>query len=221
MLTELKPKRFIETGTHIGFTAHWVATNFPDVEVHTVEVDPDFYARGHENLSDLPNVQHYLGDSREMLQELLPKIREGLNVFWLDAHWFPPVPLQEECAIVNQLDSFVCLVDDFACWDPWFGGDTFYSRPCADYSIPGAGGPAYYNDLSYTRAHISGVHFRPCYTPEHKPNPQGIGMYVKGLSYAPPIGLMRHETLGVPWLEARTVGGALYPPHPSAKDWLP
>lgn len=213
VIETIKPDGFVETGSHMGWTAAWVAHNYPDLPVFTVECDQDFYTRGGENLKRYQNVTHVFDDSRSFLWKMLPTLQQGTTLAWLDAHWTPPPPLKEECRIVSLLDRFVCLIDDFQCWNPMLGGDTFYSRPSLDYtkSGPAGGGDAYHNDLSYTASELGDCrHFRPCY--DAKPGNNGVGMFVKGIDYTPPA-TWRSET----WEQFMASRPAdAYPLHPSS-----
>lgn len=214
IIERVKPARFVETGTHMGWTSAWVAHNYPDLPVFTVEVDADFYQRSGENLAPYPNVTRAHDSSVNFLWKLLPTLKQGVTLFFLDAHWNPPVPLQEECSIVSALHRFVCLIDDFNCWNPRFGGDTFYSRFSLDYtkSGPDGGGDAYLNDLSYVMWALYGQddhHYRPNYEP--KPGNNGVGLFFEGVEYEPPA-TWRRET----WEEFLASRDTTYPIHPSA-----
>ncbi|TAK10571.1 MAG: hypothetical protein EPO32_14660 [Anaerolineae bacterium] len=216
-IEQVKPARFVETGTHMGWTSLWVADNYPDLPVYTVETDKDFYERSGENLSGHRNVHRTLGDSRRFLRDLVPTMADGVTLLWLDAHWYPPVPLREECAIVKTLGQYVCLLDDFQCYAPDFNGDTFYSRFSKDYTKTGpeGGGDAYKNDLSYVVSELGDRgHFRPNYTP--KPGNNGVGCWVKGIDWTPPEWAMKAEN----WAEfVRNRPPGAYPMHPSSVVW--
>lgn len=199
-----RPDRFVETGTHMGWTSLWVARNYPSLPIYTVEVDPTFHGRSVENLAPYPQAHVALGHSPDFLRALLPLLGTGLTMFWLDAHWYPPVPLRDECRVVSQLDRYVCLLDDFSCWGPDFNGDTFYRDGPTQ-------GPACYNDLSYVHDVLASECYRPCYEP--RPGYNGAGLFLKGVDYVPPAELMRRETLAE-HLESRKVPACLYPPFP-------
>ena len=181
-----KPDRWVETGTHMGWTSLWVAQNYPWLPIYTVEVDADYYAKAKENLAPYPQAHVVLGSSPDFLWRLLPSLKRGLTLFWLDAHWWPPVPLREECQIIAQLDRYVCLIDDFASWGPDFGGDIFYS------TAPNHG-DAYLNDISYVASALGQRYHRPIYTP--RPGYKGVGLFQNGVDYTPPADLMKEETL--------------------------
>lgn len=209
-----KPDRFVETGSHMGWTCHWVAENYPNLPIYTVEVDVEFYNKARENLEPFSQVSVKHGTSPEFLQSLLPVLKNGLNLFWLDAHWYPPVPLKRECEVVSTLDKYICLIDDFSCWEPDFLGDTFFS-------IYPSSGDAYLNDLSYVTKEMGEVYWRPKW--EQPKGGKGVGMFLKGVDYEPPIDFWEKETLDE-FLEKRRrsiqrrkdePGFVSYPVHPS------
>jgi FkbM family methyltransferase len=220
LIDTVKPDRWVETGTHMGWTSMWVAHNYPDLPIFTVEVDPDFYARSKENLAQYPNVTISHDSSPNFLAKLLPTIKEGMTIFWLDAHWWPPVPLREECRLVASLDRYICLLDDFSCWKPDFSGDTFFT-------IPPSGGDAYLNDISYVCSELGEHYWRPVWTPGQ--GNKGVGLFTKGTDYVPPPEYMRAEDLNG-FIETRgrskidragEPGFVTYPLHPSSGRSVP
>lgn len=206
LITTLKPDRWVETGTHMGWTSMWIAQNFPDLPIYTVEVDETFHAMARDNLAPYPQVALSLGHSPDFLRDLKPITSRGLTVFWLDAHWWPPVPLKDECRIVASHERFVCLIDDFSCWNPDFSGDTFYT-------IAPSSGDAHLNDISYVAAEMGERYWRPNYAPA--PGYKGVGLFTRGTSYVPPWNLMKKEDLDE-FIATRPVGRPdSYPLHPS------
>lgn len=209
LIETLRPARWVETGTHMGWTSAWIAAHYPWLPIYTVEVDPEFFRMASANLEEYPQVSIRHGDSVDVLAKLLPLLRDGLSVFWLDAHWWPPVPLRDECHLVSKLDRYVCLLDDFSCWGPDFSGDTFYT-------IAPNSGDAYLNDVTYVADFLGKRYWRPKWTP--LPSSKGVGLFTKGVSYVPPYDLMELETLDV-HLSKRPVGRAdSYPPYPWKRD---
>ena len=187
LIEEVKPDRWVETGSHMGWTSMWVAKTFPGLPVYTVEIDKGFYDKARDNLEEFGDRVKVVHDSStNFLYKLLPELKQGLSMFWLDAHWWPPVPLREECKIVAGLDKYVCLVDDFSCWKPDFNGDTFFT-------LPPSAGDAYLNDISYVCSELGESYWRPNW-PAGK-GYKGVGMFMKGVEYAPPAEFVKHETL--------------------------
>jgi FkbM family methyltransferase len=187
VIETVKPDRWVETGSHMGWTSMWIAKNYPDLPIYTVELDPEYHIKSRENLAPFPHVTCYQGDSPTFLKNMLPMLQHGTTVFWLDAHWLPPVPLRRECEVVAKLDHYVCLIDDFYCWKPDFPGDLFLSAPGPD------GDPTYHNDISYVASALGEKYWRSAY--EKPQDTKGLGMFIKGVDYQPPPELMKHETL--------------------------
>lgn len=220
----VKPYAFVETGTHLGWTSMWFGRNYSNIQIETVDVDKSFSDKARENLAQFPSARVVHGDSRDFMKEIVGGYLKDLEhespllnrvpLFWLDAHWWPPVPLKEECAEVAKLPRYVCMIDDFSCWEPDFSGDTFYS-------IAPSSGDAYLNDISYVAAELGEVYYRPCWEP--RPGSKGVGIFIKGVDYVPPADLMRRETMD-DFIKLRAVsmerwknepGATVYPLHPS------
>lgn len=178
VMAKLRPDRFVETGTHMAWTTMWMAERYPDLPIYSAEVDDGYWRASLHNAEPFKNVHLYHMDSRAFLRELMPTLREGLNLFWLDAHWWAPVPLRDECRIVESLDRYACLVDDFGCRDPDFGGDSFDGVE---------------NNLIYLADIMGPTCWRPCYEPV-PPYRKGYGLFLRGVNYWPPE-TMREEVL--------------------------
>ena len=215
IVEEVKPTCWVETGSHMGWTSMWMARRFPNLQIYTVEVDPGFYAKSKDNLAQFPNVVVEHDTSPKFLERLLPKISDGKPMFWLDAHWWPPVPLRDECKLVSSLPRYVALLDDFSCWEPDFSGDTFYS-------IAPSRGDAYLNDVSYVCSSLGEQYYRPAWTPG--PGAKGVGLFIKGVDYVPPPHMMKPEDMNG-FIESRgrsvarrkdELGFVSYPLHPSS-----
>lgn len=78
-----KPRRILEIGTAIGYSALLMATRFPEAEIDTLEIDPKRHARALEvmeraGISD--RVHCHLGDAAE----LLPKMQGPYDFLYLD-----------------------------------------------------------------------------------------------------------------------------------------
>jgi hypothetical protein len=170
MIEKIVPAAWVESGSHLGFTSYWLAQNFPELQIHTVEIDPEFYRMSGENLEGFANVHRNLGDSRTFLREVIPTLT-GPVIFWLDAHWYADHPLLGECEIVAATDPArlpcAVFVDDFHT-GPEFPGDT-NSPPMV---VPL--GPDYWV---------------PRY--EYKTGFSGYALWLRGLDYAPPTFMKR------------------------------
>ena len=64
----------VETGTHMGDTTERLALMFPDIEVHTVEIDQTSYYKASARLSSFKNVRCHLGSSDKVLETLIPTL---------------------------------------------------------------------------------------------------------------------------------------------------
>lgn len=103
----------IETGTNVGATTLYFSLLFDNV--HTIEIDPHFYKEALENLKMTPNVKCHLGDSKKILPELLPSLKNNRLLFYLDAHWHNDFPLNKEIRIIAETHKNNCIlvIDDF------------------------------------------------------------------------------------------------------------
>jgi len=108
---------FIETGTLRGGTTFEMAPHFE--EVHTIELSKTLHDEAHKKSKELGfnNVTFHLGDSAEILPQLLPLINQKA-IFFLDGHWSgkntgrgpKDCPLIEELQSINQLHKFASLI---------------------------------------------------------------------------------------------------------------
>ena len=84
----------VETGTNIGDTTEQLAINYPNIEIHTLEINKEFYLGSSNRLSKYTNVHCHLGSSDIVLKELLPTMLNKKILFYLDAHWYDYWPLK-------------------------------------------------------------------------------------------------------------------------------
>jgi hypothetical protein len=113
-----KQEIFVETGTYYGETTRLLA-KFAK-RVLTVELSP-MHHRAAKRITDAPNVEMTLGDSRDFLARVTPTLR-GKVCFFLDAHptnaaTTPEgeidIPIMEELRIVNaNPDTSLIVIDD-------------------------------------------------------------------------------------------------------------
>ena len=109
---------FVETGTFRGGTALWAARHFP--HVITIEGSESIHRDVQSTLGALENVESLLGDSRQVLPDVLRRLN-GEAIFWLDSHWCgvdsfgadDQCPLLDEVAALQHFAhaSYV-LIDD-------------------------------------------------------------------------------------------------------------
>jgi hypothetical protein len=137
------PRICVETGTYRGESTARFAAYFD--RVNTIELSEQWYAYSREKLAGLSNVTCHLGDSVDVLRELLPSIAEPA-VFFLDAHYSggstamgtEEVPLLRELGLVcgrNQKD--IVIIDDArligGSGQCGYEGDSIYPRMAYDW----------------------------------------------------------------------------------------
>lgn len=105
--------RFIETGTNLGETARFLAKC--GKQVLTIEINPEFFATSQSKLKQFDNVEIFLGDSVEVLDQQISNKEQDKNLFfYLDAHWYDYIPLHKEIDLVfSRAPNSVVFVDDF------------------------------------------------------------------------------------------------------------
>lgn len=101
----------IETGIGSGDTTKRFAELFD--WVHTIDCDEDTVRNAGKRFADTPHVRCYLGDSREVMDAVLPNL-QGLVFLYLDAHG-PTEPLGEEINVIatHLKDRAIIVIDDF------------------------------------------------------------------------------------------------------------
>lgn len=118
----------IETGTYKGVTTKWFAENFKNVI--TVEVAEKYYKEAVVNLRQHTNVTPILGDSVEVLRQLLignyPLVNTDKFALFLDAHWYKNPLLGELKVIADAKRKPVIIIHDFYNPNhPEYGYDTY------------------------------------------------------------------------------------------------
>src|SRR5919204_2716903 len=117
--TVLPLQVFVETGTYEGASVRAVLPQFE--ELHTIELSAQLYARAADVFASEPKVHVHHGRSRDVLRELVPKLRRRPVLYWLDAHWCDDrgVGVEEQCPLLEELEAIasisnrsVVLVDD-------------------------------------------------------------------------------------------------------------
>lgn len=74
----------VETGTYHGDMVYAMRKEFK--ELHSVELGGDLYERAKIRFAGYPHIHLYNGDSGEILQDILCKLKQPC-LFWLDAHY--------------------------------------------------------------------------------------------------------------------------------------
>jgi len=106
--------RIVETGSYLGASTAWFAGL--GLPVATVEITPLFAHFCELRVRHSPNVRVVLGDSVSFLNALARQPeRHDATLFYLDAHWWKPLPLGEELRTVfTSFPNSVVVIDDFA-----------------------------------------------------------------------------------------------------------
>lgn len=119
-------KYFVETGTYKGDTTLMAAQHYS--KVYTTEIVEELYKSSMKRAEEenVNNIQFMLGDSVELLKEIVPEVIEGA-IFFIDAHisghdsgWNQKqrVPLMEELNVIlsHKLGPSVFIFDDLRFW---------------------------------------------------------------------------------------------------------
>ena len=101
----------IETGTFFGDTTLYLAEMYPDLPVHSCEINSSFYEISKQRLANNSNVTLHNESSEKDLKKLNKKF--NLPFIYLDAHWYNPVnfPLAKELKSIKR--AIVCVGDFF------------------------------------------------------------------------------------------------------------
>ena len=128
-------QNFVETGTGIAEVVRSVYDINPELNVHTIEIIEPIYRKNKISLSYMENVNWHLGQSSEVLPQILPGLT-GNTLFWMDAH-FPGadfgmatygdepdlskrLPLQNELEIIvknRDVSNDVFVIDDLRIYE--------------------------------------------------------------------------------------------------------
>lgn len=111
---------FVETGTYEGDTTAQAARVFD--EVHSIELSKQLYETCKKRFENAKNIFLYNGDSSKVFPHLLPNLKHGRVLFWLDGHWSTGItargdqdtPIMQELESIrkNNLQNSVILIDD-------------------------------------------------------------------------------------------------------------
>ena len=128
--------QFVETGTNVGSSLVYLATNFPKLPCFSCEPDNESCNFAKEKAAKLPNARICQEASPRFLHWLLEQdagFCERETLFWLDSHghgfrW----PLQEEVEfITSRFENASLFIDDFQVpGQPQFQFDEYDGQIC-------------------------------------------------------------------------------------------
>jgi hypothetical protein len=127
LLEALDVDVFVETGTHVGRTCFLIAAQ-TNLAIFSSEVNKQYFRVARWVVKCFGSRVHLSNaDSAQFLQNLLTPARFTRPLFYLDAHWYSTLPLLDELrTIMNSVDSFVIVIDDFRVpGDKMFGFDRY------------------------------------------------------------------------------------------------
>lgn len=134
---EFNISTFVETGTYEGSgTKYAYDSGFH--QIHTIEIDPDYYLAANYRFKDFANIFLHLGSSHLVISNLInsPFLKEENVLFWLDAH-FPladkgqvsyrhtidpvvrmPIISELQAIVSNRNNGYrdVIIIDDLRCF---------------------------------------------------------------------------------------------------------
>lgn len=161
-------KTVIETGTYCGVTAAWLADNFEFVK--TVEISEQYHGIAKKTLEGKNNVTAYLGDSVQILNEILPDKQLEPMMFFLDAHWYDHCPLLKEllAIAVAKIKPVIAIHDFKNPANKELGYDTYKGQ---DFDFPfiaerikniyGSDGYSYYYNIRAKGAKVGIIYIFP------------------------------------------------------------
>ena len=152
---------FVETGTGAAEVVRSISNIKSDLNIHTIEIIEEIFNKNKISHSYLTNVNWHLGQSSEVMPEILPQL-EGNTLFWLDAH-FPGadfglasygdeedldkrLPLRSELEIIvegRDVSNDVFVIDDLRVYED----GPFETGNWAERNLYGGDGIAFIEDL--------------------------------------------------------------------------
>lgn len=104
-------KYFFETGSWKGYSSDIASKYFE--KVFTCEVDKSLFEEAVKNNSNNSNVSLFLGNSPVVLRSIVTNQHQD-SIFFLDAHWYGYLPLNDELEIIRQTGiKPVIVIHDF------------------------------------------------------------------------------------------------------------
>ena len=158
---------FVETGTGKAEVVQSISKIKSNLNIHTIEIMEEIYNENKISHSYLTNVNWHLGQSSEVMPEILPQL-EGNTLFWLDAH-FPGadfglvsygdeqdfdkrLPLRSELELIvkgRNVSDDIFVIDDLRIYED----GPFESGNWADRKLYGG------NDITFIEDLFDDTHF--------------------------------------------------------------
>ena len=120
IIRNIEFQNFVETGTFQGGSCFWAAGHFK--KVYTIEIDPA-QSKSTASKPECPkNIEFLVGNSKDILPQLVQEKLQGRSFFWLDGHWCGGGGKDEECPLMEELDALgtlkdaVIFIDDARCF---------------------------------------------------------------------------------------------------------
>ncbi len=118
---------FVETGSYLGEGIQ-LALTAGFKKIHSIEIVKAKYDICKDLFKGEKKVKLYLGDSVDLLEEIISKIKEPIT-FWLDGHFSEGdrkhgTPMKTLCPLMDELEiikkhpikNHVIMIDDMNCW---------------------------------------------------------------------------------------------------------
>ena len=125
LIKQCNIEHFIETGTYRGFTTTYMANNYPNIDVITIEYDEELYNNFQKILTDnavqcsgnrmYKNVYNYFMTSIEFFTKHRIFVERPNTIIYLDDHWDLSHPLYDQLKLLNtyNLKKTIIIIDDF------------------------------------------------------------------------------------------------------------
>ena len=107
----IKNANWIETGTYMGDTTHYLSKKYP--HIYSIEPQVVFYKAALSRFKN-QNVTIFNDVSENVFPILLPKLKNNLN-FWLDGHYSGGETFKgnKQCPIIDELNAIEVNFNNF------------------------------------------------------------------------------------------------------------
>ena len=120
----------VETGVHYGQStlefANMVSKVYAvDILQESIDIATNYVVNQHSK----DNVEFFVGNSPDVLKQIVNKIDASKTIFFLDAHWWEYWPINDEIRSLEK-NKGIIIVHDFVVPDrPYLGFDTYKGQP--------------------------------------------------------------------------------------------